>query len=147
MKPQTSTAVATARQACSRGVTYSRGTSQGQAVVSGCEVFRPRTPSPAPGIPYLGGSGLARSGRWHVYAMRKSLHCALEHRIEIFLHRVLDTRRYRRHALVSEGRTGPTAGETGPRCGRTCGATRRQHNDDSLLISRHALKKGGPSPK
>ena len=45
--------------------------------------------------------------------------------------------------FLKRGRTGPTAGETGPRCGRTCGATRRQRSDDSPLISNHALKKGG----
>jgi hypothetical protein len=52
-------------------------------------------------------------------------------------------RRLTRNALAAKGRTGPTAGETGPRCGRTCGATRQQRNDDSLRISNHALKKGG----
>jgi hypothetical protein len=56
-------------------------------------------------------------------------------------------RRLTRNALAAKGRAGPTAGETGPRCGRTCGATRQQRNDDSLRISNHALKKGGPSAK
>ena len=84
-------------------------------------------------------SGLARSGQWDVYAIRKSAPCALEHRSDFFLQR-----RFARHTLVLKtGRTGPTAGETGPRCGRTCGATRRQRSDDSPLISNHALKKGG----
>jgi len=48
-----------------------------------------------------------------------------------------------RQALTPQGRTGPTAGETGPRCGRTCGATRQQRNDDSPLTLNHAPKKGG----
>ena len=52
-------------------------------------------------------------------------------------------RRLTRNALAAKGRTGPTAGETGPRCGRTCGATRQQRKDDSLRISNDALKKGG----
>jgi hypothetical protein len=100
---------------------------------------RPRTPSPAPDQPISWSSGLARSGQWDVYAMRKSAPCALEHRGAFFLQR-----RLARHTLVlKKERTGPTAGETGPRCGRTCGATRRQRSDDRPLISNHALKKGG----
>jgi hypothetical protein len=98
---------------------------------------RPRTPSPAPDQPISWSSGLARSGQWDVYAMRKSAPCALEHRGAFFLQR-----RLARHTLVlKKERTGPTAGETGPRCGRTCGATRRQRSDDRPLISNHALKK------
>jgi CRP/FNR family transcriptional regulator, cyclic AMP receptor protein len=57
----------------------------------GVRVVKTPTPGPAPGIrPYRGNSGLARSGQWHVYAMGKSAACALEHRDEFFLHRVLD---------------------------------------------------------
>jgi len=47
-----------------------------------------------------------------------------------------------RQVLVLKRRTGPTAGETGPRCGRTCGATRQQRNDDILPVLNCALKKG-----
>jgi hypothetical protein len=79
--------------------------------------------------------------------MRKSAACALEHRDEFFCTASWMQRRLTRNALAAKGRTGPTAGETGPRCGRTCGATRQQRNDDSLRISNHALKKGGPSAK
>src|SRR5262245_11470213 len=50
--------------------------------------------------------------------------------------------RLARQVLVLKRRTGPTAGETGPRCGRTCGATRQQRNDDILPVLNCALKKG-----
>jgi hypothetical protein len=104
----------------------------------GCEVvLAPQVPhriSPyrgAPVSPAVGNGMFTRCGNQPPVLWSTEVHFFLQ-------------RRLARHTLVlKKERTGPTAGETGPRCGRTCGATRRQRSDDRPLISNHALKKGG----